>query len=154
MAGLHHTGVRIGDAQFYFKLISNLFQTCFKSTLPLHGVKPHVRGGPWFRKSYFALWDYPCKGPCIGSVCENHNHVKPMTSEGAIKKHIAERLFNIQSIWMASCFSDWVSLDQVGCQRGCPRIVDRSFACAWLRCRLLKWHPRSRPGTITTFSRR
>ena len=35
-------------------------------------------------KSCFAVRDNPCRSPYMGSVSENHTHVKPMTSKGAI----------------------------------------------------------------------
>ena len=73
--------------------------------LPLHGIIPLPWHGPWFRKSCFAGWANPCRSPCMGSVCENHTHVKPMTSKGAI----GCLFFCVARIWISGYLEIWIS---------------------------------------------
>ena len=61
---------------------SSRFET--RHGLPLHWAISLPLHGPFFWKSCFAGWANPCRSPYMGSVCENHTHVKPMTPEEAI----------------------------------------------------------------------
>ena len=59
-------------------------------TIPWHGAIPLALHCFFLRKSCVTVWANPGRSLYLGSISENHTHVKPMTSKGAISgiRHI------------------------------------------------------------------
>ena len=88
-------------------------------TWPLHGVTPLTWHGPFFLKSCSAGWANPCRSPYMGSVCERHTRVKPMTSKGAILIKQDRRKFQrnyMLILWLFKLQKKW-SKTKEACRR-------------------------------------
>ena len=65
-----------------FKIRLNMAYLTWGAPSPYMGPPPFL-ASTWFF-SCLAVGDNLCRSPYTGSVFENHTHVKPITSKGAV----------------------------------------------------------------------